>query len=159
MGADNADAFAHLQELLDRLPEMQERGGRLARAKAAREVVAIERRYRFTLAELEELDSNVEKAATAVEKAKAEGCDSAEIELLERNRLYFAAMRGFKVGPVQNDAEALEEALNAGGFSAFEEALGAQLPDEELDRLVAEVEAYQKDYADTLALCQELDGD
>lgn len=156
---DENDMLVHLQKLLDRLPEMQVRGERLARARAAREAAVVERRYRFTLAELEELDESMEKAAAAVEKARANRCDPAEIELLERDRLYFAAMRGFKVGPVQNDADALEQALTAGGFSSFEEALEAQLSDEEFDSLASEVDTYQKDYADTLALCQKLAGE
>ena len=153
------EAFAHLQELMDALPRMQKQGERLARARAAKEVLSAARRLAFDRDVLEEYERLQETAAEAADKARAEGCDEAEVQDREKALLYFGAMRGFKVGPVANGEKALADALAAGGFADEDDARAAALSDDELRKLADEVAAYQADYAVTLELCQKLEGE
>ena len=64
---------------------------------------------------------------------------------------------GLKVGPAQNAERALARALEASPFDTVEEARAALLPAESLAALSAEVQAYQADYAEALAVCQQLE--
>lgn len=65
--------------------------------------------------------------------------------------------RGLKVGPAQNAEHALAQALEASPFDTVEEARVALLPADSLAALSAEVQAYQADYAEALAMCQQLE--
>ena len=49
-------------------------------------------------------------------------------------------------------------ALEASPFATVEEARAALLPADTLAVLAAEVETYQRDYAEALAACQQLEG-
>lgn len=152
------EMFEHLEALCDALPRMEELGARVAKAACAREAVEADRRYRIVRTELDELEAHMAKAAALAEQGRLAGKPDEEVELYERDRLYFAAMRGFKVGPAQNERAASDEALKAGGFSSIDEAAKAVLPTDELSRLERELEAYRADYAETLAACQEAEG-
>lgn len=66
--------------------------------------------------------------------------------------------RGLRVGPARNAERALALALEASPFATVEEARAALLPSDALMALTAEVEAYQRDYAEALAACQQLEG-
>lgn len=148
------DVFAHLEELLDRLPAMQKRGARLARARAAREALEVARRLESARKELADLDARMNASAEAAQRARAAGQTAEEVELAERDRLYFATQRGFRVGPVKNGEKALEDALAAGPFDSLDEAREARLDDDTFEQLVTDVAAYQADYAATLAACE-----
>lgn len=87
------------------------------------------------------------------------GRRASEAERLDREYLYFSAMKGFKVGPEQNAAKALAKALASGGFATVDDAQAAALSAAELEGLAAEVEDYQAAYAETLAACQQLEAD
>lgn len=157
---DTIKAFEHLEQLLNDLPNMTQKSDRVIRAARAEEVLAVNRRYEANKRELDKLDSQLEEVTHATEQAtvcKEDPHSVESLESLQRTRMYYAAMRGFKVGPVQNDAQALKEALSSGGFASIEEAQAALLSPEEMTRLTKEVEQYQADYAQTLALCQELE--
>lgn len=151
------EAFEHLGELYAALPRMQEIGARLAQAKCALLAVEADANLRCLQREIEELKAQEAAAEAAVEQARVEGKSAEAINLLNRDRLYYGAMRGFKVGPAKNEQTALEEALAAGGFGSTERARGATLPDSEFDGLTKELTAYQADYAETLALCEKLE--
>ncbi|WP_139651939.1 hypothetical protein [Raoultibacter phocaeensis] len=152
------EMFEHLEALCDALPRMEELGARVAKATCAREAVEADRRYRIVRTELDEFEAHAAEALALAEQARDAGRPKEDIELYERDRLYFAAMRGFKVGPSQNERAAVEEALKAGGFASIDEANDAVLPSDELSRLAGELEAYRADYAETLAACQEVEG-
>lgn len=66
--------------------------------------------------------------------------------------------RGLRVGPARNAERALTLALEASPFATVEEARAALLPADTLATLAAEVETYQRDYAEALAACQRLEG-
>ena len=52
----------------------------------------------------------------------------------------------------------LFRSLEASPFATVEEARAALLPADTLAALAAEVETYQRDYAEALAACQQLEG-
>lgn len=97
--------------------------------------------------------------ARAAESAAASqaGADSAA-EDARRALMAAGTWRGLRVGPARNAERALALALEASPFATVEEARAALLPSDALTALAAEVEAYQRDYAEALAACQQLEG-
>lgn len=154
-GTWSGDPFERLQRLVDLLPAMQEKGDRLALARAAQEVLEACRRHQAVRKELDDLDMRALEAVQAAKRAREEGTPASEAERLDREYLYFSAMKGFKVGPEQNAAKALA----SGGFATVDDAQAAALSAAELEGLAAEVEDYQAAYAETLAACQQLEAD
>lgn len=62
------------------------------------------------------------------------------------------------MGPAQNAEHALAQALEASPFDTVEEARGGPAAGRTpLAALSAEVQAYQADYAEALAMCQQLE--
>lgn len=101
------------------------------------------------------------EAEAALARSEAAGGDAAE-KAAHLGDLRLALMaagtqRGLKVGPAQNAERALARALEASPFDTVEEARAALLPAESLAALSAEVQAYQADYAEALAMCQQLE--
>lgn len=161
-------AFAQLEHLYARLPSMEEKGGALARARFAAEVDGLAKAAAYRVAELARADALVAEAEACVREAEAAlarseaaGGDAAE-KAAHLGDLRLALMaagtqRGLKVGPAQNAEHALAQALEASPFDTVEEARAALLPADSLAALSAEVQAYQADYAEALAVCQQLE--
>lgn len=149
--------FAHLEELVGLLPEMQELGERLARARAAEAVLA--RAHELDVRELmlTEEDAHLAAEREALHAAQTAG-DEGEIDRRQRNMLYYGQRRGLRVGPVENGRAALEKALKAGGFATVEDARAASMPAAEMDAAERRIAGYQADYATTLAACREAEG-
>lgn len=161
-------AFAQLERLYAQLPAMEEKGAALARARSAAEVDGLAKAAAYRAAELARAESLVARAEACVREAEAAlirseaaGGDAAE-KAAHLGDLRLALMaagtqRGLKVGPAQNAERALARALEASPFDTVEEAHAALLPAESLAALSAEVQAYQADYAEALAVCQQLE--
>lgn len=149
--------FAHLEELVGLLPEMQELGERLARARAAEAVLA--RAHELDVRELmlTEEDAHLAAEREALHAAQTAG-DEGEIDRHQRNMLYYGQRRGLRVGPVENGRVALEKALKAGGFATVEDARAASMPAAEMDAAERRIAGYQADYVTTLAACREAEG-
>ena len=149
--------FAHLEELVGLLPEIQELGERLARARAAEAVLA--RAHELDVRELmlTEEDAHLAAERDALHAAQTAG-DECEIDRRQRNVLYYGQRRGLRVGPVENGRAALEKALKAGGFATVEDARAASMPAAEMDAAERRIAGYQADYATTLAACREAEG-
>lgn len=161
-------AFAQLERLYAQLPAVEEKGAALARARSAAEVDGLAKAAAYRAAELARAESLVARAEACVREAEAAlirseaaGGDAAE-KAAHLGDLRLALMaagtqRGLKVGPAQNAERALARALEASPFDTVEEARAALLPAESLAALSAEVQAYQADYAEALAVCQQLE--
>ena len=149
--------FAHLEELVGLLPEMQGLGERLARARAAEAVLA--RAHELDVRELmlAEEDAHLAAEREALHAAQTAG-DECEIDRRQRNVLYYGQRRGLRVGPVENGRAALEKALKAGGFATVEDARAVSMPAAEMDAAERRIAGYQADYATTLAACREAEG-
>ena len=165
---DAEQAFGRLERLYAQLPAMEEEGAALARARSAAEVDGLAKAAAYRAAELARADAEVARAEAFVREAEAAlarseaaGGDAAE-KAAHLGDLRLALMaagtqRGLKVGPAQNAEQALDRALEASPFDTVEEAHAALLPAESLAALSAEVQAYQADYAEALAVCQQLE--
>lgn len=149
--------FAHLEELVGLLPEMQELGERLARALAAEAVLAHAHELDVRELMLTEEDAHLAAEQEALHAAQTAG-DEGEIDRHQRNMLYYGQRRGLRVGPVENGRAALEKALKAGGFATVEDARAASMPAAEMDAAERRIAGYQADYATTLAACREAEG-
>ena len=108
-----------------------------------------------------EAEACVCEAEAALARSEAAGGDAAE-KAAHLGDLRLALMaagtqRGLKVGPAQNAEHALAQALEASPFDTVEKARAALLPADSLAALSAEVQAYQADYAEALAVCQQLE--
>lgn len=165
---DAERAFAQLEHLYAQLPSMEEKGVALARARFAAEVDGLAKAAAYRAAELvwaetlvAEAEACVCEAEAALARSEAAGGDAAE-KAAHLGDLRLALMaagtqRGLKVGPAQNAEHALAQALEASPFDTVEKARAALLPADSLAALSAEVQAYQADYAEALAVCQQLE--
>lgn len=165
---DAEQAFGRLERLYAQLPAMEERGAALARALSAAEVDGLAKAAAYRAAELARAEAEVARAdarvceaEAALARSEAAGGDAAEkaahLGDLRLALMAAGAQRGLKVGPAQNAERALARALEASPFDTVEEARAALLPAESLAALSAEVQAYQADYAEALAVCQQLE--
>lgn len=165
---DAEQAFGRLERLYAQLPAMEEKGAALARARSAAEVDGLAKAAAYRAAELvraetlvAEAEACVCEAEAALVRSESAGGDAAE-KAAHLGDLRLALMaagtqRGLKVGPAQNAEHALAQALEASPFDTVEEARAALLPADSLAALSAEVQAYQADYAEALAVCQQLE--
>ena len=184
-GADSAagaaspeQTFEQLERLYQQLPAMEAKGAALARARSAAEVDRFARTAAYRAAELDRAEAQVAEAKARVAAAEAQvavadarvaaagsrvraaaGVGGAG-EAGDARRALMAAgtWRGLRVGPARNAERALTLALEASPFATVEEARAALLPADTLAVLAAEVETYQRDYAEALAACQQLEG-
>lgn len=153
---EESDAlFAHMQELVDALPAMEKKGRALARARAAEEVEKNRRYHEGLVKECGRIQEEFEAHVKAHEAARAAG-DATSEESERYAVLNFGNQKAFREGAVASALRALNHALEQGGFATAEEARAALLDKDALAALVADVEAFQKDYAETLAACQAL---
>ena len=65
--------------------------------------------------------------------------------------------RGIRKGAADAAKRELDQALSDGGFASCEEARAVRLSEPDLASLSAEIEAYQADYAETLAACERIE--
>lgn len=72
-GTWSGDPFERLQRLVDLLPAMQEKGDRLALARAAQEALEACLRHQAVRKELDDLDMRALEAAQAAKRAREEG--------------------------------------------------------------------------------------
>lgn len=170
-GADSAagatspeQAFEQLERLYQQLPAMEAKGAALARARSAAEVDRFARTAAYRAAELDRAEAQVAVAEAQVAEAGSRVGAAAGVggagEAGDARRALMAAgtWRGLRVGPARNAERALTLALEASPFATVEEARAALLPADTLAVLAAEVETYQRDYAEALAACQQLEG-
>ena len=153
---DAEQAFGRLERLYAQLPAMEEKGAALARARSAAEVDGLAKAAAYRAAELARADALVAEAEAcvceaeaALARSEAAGGDAAE-KAAHLGDLRLALMAA-------GTQRALARALEASPFDTVEEARAALLPAESLAALSAEVQAYQADYAEALAVCQQLE--
>lgn len=165
-------AFERLERLYGQLPAMEAKGAALARARSAAEVDRLARTAAYRGAELDRAEAQVAEAekrvateltagaaaAGAEGACGSQGADGNAAEDARRALMAAGTWRGLRVGPARNAERALALALEASPFATVEEARAALLPGDSLEALATEVEAYQRDYAEALAACQQLEG-
>lgn len=146
-------AFAHLQELLDGLPGMQELAEKARLAHVADEAAALDHELATAHAALALRESDLAEARTQLEAAET-AQDAGRADHFRREVLFYADQVALAKGPV-NEAEFrignLLRRENAENLQALQaHALEAAT----LADLDARIAAYQDDYQRTYALCQ-----
>ena len=149
-------AFAHLQELLDELPGMQELGEKARLAHVADEAAALDHELTVAHATLALRESDLAEARTQLEAAETAG-DVTRADHFRREVLFCADQVALAKGPV-NEAEFkignLLKRENAESLQALQtHALDAA----ELADLDTRIAAYQDDYQRTYELCQSIE--
>ena len=146
-------AFAHLQELLDGLPGMQELAEKARLAHVADEAAALDHELAVSRATFALRESDLAEARTQLEAAET-AQDAGRADHFRREVLFYADQVALAKGPV-NEAEfrisnllKREHAENLQALQAH--ALEAAI----LADLDARIAAYQDDYQRTYALCQ-----
>lgn len=148
-------AFAHLQELLDGLPGMQELGEKARLAHVADEAAALDHGLTVARATLALRESDLAEARAQLEAAET-AQDTGRADHFRREVLFYADQVALAKGPV-NEAE-----FRIGNLLKREHAESLQalqtyaLDAAELADLDTRIAAYQDDYQRTYELCQGL---
>lgn len=146
-------AFAHLQELLDGLPGMQELGEKARLAHVADEAAALDHELAVARATFAFRESDLAEARTQLEAAEA-AQDTGRADHFRREVLFYADQVALAKGPI-NEAE-----FRIGNLLKREHAENLQalqihaLEAVTLADLEARIAAYQDDYQRTYELCQ-----
>lgn len=146
------ERFHHLQALVDVLPDGEGLANRLARSAAARYVVECEEELGLCETRLIKAEEAVATARSAAAMAREAG-DNEAAQAHEQRLLFESERLGLVLDPVERARQALQRALDDGGFADVAEAQAALLSPEEEEILMVRVEAYQRDYAATLKDC------
>lgn len=146
-------AFAHLQELLDGLPGMQELGEKARLAHVADEAAALDHELAVARATFALRESDLAEARTQLEAAEA-AQDTGRADHFRREVLFYADQVALAKGPV-NEAEFRIGNLLRREHAENLQALQAHaLETVILADLEARIAAYQDDYQRTYELCQ-----
>ncbi len=151
---ESADAaFAHLQELLDELPGMQELGEKARLARVADEAAALDHELTVAHATLVLRESDLAEARAQLEAAET-AQDVGRADHFRREVLFYADQVALAKGPV-NEAEFRISNLLKREHAENLQALQAHaLEADALSDLDARIAAYQDDYQRTYELCQ-----
>lgn len=154
-GLSNRDneRFHHLQALVDVQPDGEALANRLARSAAARYVVECEQELGVCETRLIKAEEAMAAARSAAAMAREAG-DTEAAQAHEQRLLFESERLGLVLDPAERARQALQQALDDGGFVDVAQAQAALLSPEEEEALMARVEAYQCDYATTLEDCR-----
>ena len=150
---DASAAFAHLQELLDGLPGMQELAEKARLAHVADEAAALDHELATAHAALALRESDLAEARAQLEAAET-AQNTARADHFRREVLFYADQVALAKGPI-NEAE-----FRIGNLLKREHAENLQalqihaLEADALSDLDARIAAYQDDYQRTYELCQ-----
>jgi hypothetical protein len=146
---------------MGRLPEMQEAGMRLSRAREARRLLALRAEAQVREREYAEYQRVYDTATAAAREAAARG--DADTEAHERGiARSYAELIAVRTAPLRRAQQALVEAEESSPFAIEESRESTALDEAALDEasfvaLEQDIADYQRDYEETYALCQALD--
>ena len=149
-------AFAHLQELLDGLPGMQELGEKARLAHVADEAAALDHELTVAHAALALRESDLAEARTQLEAAET-AQDAARADHLRREVLFYADQVALAKGPVNEAEYRIGNLLKREGAESLQALQGHALEAAALADLDSRIAAYQDDYQRTYVLCQSLE--
>lgn len=135
-------AFAHMQELMDRLEEVKAKDECFRKASHANLVIKYNRGVRPLQNEYDDL------------KARSHWAKVGNNTALQDS---IAKLIDYREGPLTMFKQLLQSELKNGDFESVEEAKKFRMKQEELDALKAGLDAYRKEYQDSLEECQRLD--
>lgn len=146
-------AFAHLQELLDELPGMQELGEKARLAHVADEAAALDHELTVAHATLALRESDLAEARTRLEAAEV-AQDAGRADHFRREVLFYADQVALAKGPVNEAEFRIGNLLKREGAESLQALQIHALEAATLADLEARIAAYQDDYQRTYELCQ-----
>ena len=149
-------AFLHLEELIAKLPEIQEKDRRLFRARNARSLIEVIERTRAFEAEIKHYDETIAQALLDVKQAVDRDDKEEESRNLAIVRMY-NELRYTRLAPMQRSENELRELLKVTKMTEADPLAEFSLTDEELAGLEREVESFRDDYQRTFKFCQRLE--
>jgi hypothetical protein len=157
-GCESQDAFERLRTLMERLPEMEEKGAHLSRARAARQLIALYDQTEVLEQEYIHYQRIYDTALAAAQEADARG----DNEALARERgiaRSYAELIATRTAPLQRARTALAAEWESNSFTPGDlpEVTAATLDDATFSTLEQEIADYQQDFQETYALCRELE--
>ena len=154
---ESADAaFAHLQELLDGLPGMQELGEKARLARVADEAAALDHELTVARTARALRESDLAEARAQLETAEAAG-DATRADHFRREVLFCADQVALAKGPVNEAEFKIANLLKREGAESLQALQAHALEAAALVDLDVRIAAYQDDYQRTYELCQSLE--
>ncbi|MDR3037574.1 MAG: hypothetical protein LBU31_04115 [Coriobacteriales bacterium] len=154
----DTQAFDRLDELLAQLPAMEEQGRRLAVAREARQLRALEVACQALVDKWSLI--NAECAALMAEERQlreTEHTSEKRYEVVVGKIRYLAEHIALRRAPVARAQEALKAALETGSLALADPLDELALSDDEFARLEAGIAAYQREFVTVLERCQKLE--
>lgn len=149
-------AFAHLQELLDGLPGMQELGEKARLARVADEAAALDHELTVARTARALRESDLAEARAQLEAAEAAG-DATRADHFRREVLFYADQVALAKGPVNEAEFKIANLLKREDAESLQALQTHALDAAELADLDTRIAAYQDDYQRTYKLCQSMD--
>ena len=149
-------AFAHLQELLDELPDMQELGEKARLARVADEAAALDHELAAAHATLTLRESDLAEARAQLEAAET-AQDAGRADHFRREVLFCADQVALAKGPVNEAEFKIANLLKRDGAESLQALQAHALDAAALADLDARIAAYQDDYQRTYELCQSIE--
>ena len=146
-------AFAHLQELVDGLPGMQELGEKARLAHAADEAAALDHELTVAHAALALRESDLAEARAQLEAAET-AQDTGRADHFRREVLFYADQVALAKGPVNEAEFRIGNLLKREGAESLQALQIYALEAATLADLDTRIAAYQDDYQRTYELCQ-----
>lgn len=146
-------AFAHLQELLDELPGMQELGEKARLARVADEAAALDHELTVARTARALRESDLAEARAQLEATEATG-DATRADHFRREVLFYADQVALAKGPVNEAEFKIANLLKREGAESLQALRAHVLDAAELADLDTRIAAYQDDYQRTYELCQ-----
>ena len=146
-------AFAHLQELLDGLPGMQELGEKARLARVAGEAAALDHGLTVARVTLALRESDLAEACAQLEAAET-ARDTGRADHFRREVLFYADQVALAKGPVNEAEFRIGNLLKREGAESLQALQTHALEAAALADLDARIAAYQDDYQRTYELCQ-----
>ena len=154
--SEELDALCNrLKELMDLLPEMEEKNEKLEIARQANRIVSsskLEECY-FQLAR--QLHDDLMEKAAEFKAAKKTGDIEAQ-KKLEPEMYFLQTNEETNRGLAEQEKGHLKTALEESPFASLEEAQAASISWDDLRKLEKEVDEFRKEYGDKLARAREL---
>lgn len=149
-------AFAHLQELLDGLPGMQELGEKARLARVADEAAALDHELTVARTALALRESDLAEARAQLEAAET-AQDASRADHFRREVLFCADQVALAKGPVNEAEFEIANLLKREGARNLQALRAHALDAAALADLDARIAAYQDDYQRTYELCQSIE--
>lgn len=157
MDVSDEKAFELLEQLINKLPQVQHRDERYKRASAARMILEKAEEARVLAEEIERYDRAMDKALIDAKAAADSDDKEAEGHHLGLIRMH-SELKSSRLATMQRAQDALRDALKANRMTLDDPLLEYRLSDEEYSDLEQELLEYQAQYLEVYEHCRRIEG-